>query len=96
MATNSIKSSWQAVSVVPGDACCAAVQELRGQRFLARTAPRLPLPACTSQDRCQCKYQRYSDRRAAPRRAADEGAASTPAPPSGEQRRPGERRERRR
>ncbi len=92
---NSTKGGWQAVSIVPGAGACARAQEMRGQRFLARNAPRLPLPACTNQDRCQCKYQRYGDRRAGPRRAEDEPAGSRKTPTGQERRRPGERRERR-
>ena len=88
---NSIKSSWQSVSIVPGSGACKHAEALREQRFLARNAPRLPLPECTNQDSCKCKYQRYSDRRAGPRRAEDRFAAQrTTAKP--ERRRPGERR----
>ena len=93
--TKPINSTWQAVSIVPGASACAAVEELRGQRFLTRAAPRLPLTACNNQDQCQCKYKRYTDRRDSPRRAEDQGG-SRPAPPKQERRRPGERRERRR
>jgi hypothetical protein len=93
--TKPINSNWQAVSIVPGDKACAAVRELRDQRFLARAAPRLPLPACDNQDQCRCKYQRYTDRRSSPRRAEDQLGGSRPTPPKPERRRPGERRERR-
>jgi len=94
--TKPINSTWQAVSIVPADGACAAVQELRGKRFLTRAAPRLPLAACNNQDQCQCKYTRYTDRRGSPRRAEDQLAGSRSAPPKPERRRPGERRERRR
>jgi hypothetical protein len=92
---NSIKSSWQAVSIVPGPGACEAAQQRRQERYLARNAPRLPLSDCTNQDRCQCKYQRYSDRRAGPRRAEDQPAGNRSPAPARERRRPGERRERR-
>jgi hypothetical protein len=94
--TKPINSTWQAVSIVPGAGACAAVEELRGKRFLTRAAPRLPLAACNNQDQCQCKYQRYPDRRDSPRRAEDQLGGSRPTPPKQERRRPGERRERRR
>jgi len=94
--TKPINSTWQAVSIVPGAGACAAVQELRQQRFLTRAAPRLPLAECNNQDQCQCKYKRYTDRRASPRRAEDQLGGSRPTPPKLERRRPGERRERRR
>ena len=89
---NSIKSSWQSVSIVPGPRACKRVEALRETRFLARNAPRLPLPDCTNQDGCQCKYQRHADRRAGPRRSEDRfaGKRDTAKP---ERRRPGERRE---
>jgi len=89
-------STWQAVSKVPGAGACAAVQELRGKRFLTSTAPRLPLTVCNNQVRCQCKYTRYTDRRGSPRRAEDQLGGSRGTPPQPERRRPGERRERRR
>jgi len=91
----SIKSSWQAVSVVPGRDACEAVEKLREQRFLVRGAPRLPLPNCTNQDRCQCKYQRWSDRRSNIRRSDDRFEGKSGAASGKERRRPGERRERR-
>lgn len=93
--SNSIKSSWQSVSIVPGAGACEAAQGLRQKRFLARNAPRLPLPTCTNQDNCQCKYQRYSDRRTGARRAEDQLAGKRSAVSGPERRRPGERRERR-
>jgi len=92
MAT-AIKKSWHAVCVVPGGTACAAAQRLRGQRFLSPVAPRLPLPDCSNQNQCQCKYQHMADRRGEPRRSDDVGVPATPR--SGERRRPGERRERR-
>jgi hypothetical protein len=93
MAT-SIKGSWKAVVILPGDPACAAAGELSGKRFLARNAPRLPLTECTNQDGCTCKYRHHGDRRSDQRRA---GAARVFIPtrtPGKEKRRPGERRER--
>ena len=95
MAT-SAKDSWKAVSVVAGNSAWEAAQRLRDQRFLSREAPRLPLPECTNQDKCQCKYQHFASRRAWLRRATDAGSTTAGASPGDERRRPGERRERRR
>jgi hypothetical protein len=96
MAT-SAKSSWKAFAILADDAACAAARELRGKRFLSRNAPRLPLPECSKQDQCQCKYRHLGDRRGPQRRAVDEGAFLRLAKPvTKEHRRPGERRERRR
>jgi hypothetical protein len=66
-------SKWHAVSVVPGEPNCTAVQQLRGMRFLAAEAPRIPVPQCAMPARCQCVYRHYADRRAALRRIADRG-----------------------
>lgn len=41
---------------------CAAVREIRGQRFLEREAPSLPLPGCMK-SRCHCIYIHHDDRR---------------------------------
>jgi hypothetical protein len=92
----SSKGSWKAVAVQPGESVCAAAKELSKKRFLPGNAPRLPLPDCTIQDRCQCKYRHYGDRRGEQRRLGSERAllASNPKAPAQERRRPGERRER--
>lgn len=41
---------------------CGALRAYRGKRFLARTAPPLPVPGCTAQ-RCSCHYVHHADRR---------------------------------
>ena len=63
-----------AVSIATGPRCCAAARELRGQRFLSREAPPLPLKACDRAD-CTCRYEHHSDRRKGLRRARDMGVA---------------------
>ncbi len=96
MAT-SVKGSWKAVAILANDEACAAARLLRGKRFLSRNAPRLPLPECSKQDSCDCKYRHLGDRRGPPRRAGDEGTFLRPVRKTlKEQRRPGERREPRR
>jgi hypothetical protein len=95
MAT-SVKDPWKAVVIVPGDSACTAATQLRGKRFLSRNAPRLPLPECSRQDQCQCKYRHLSDRRGAQRRFGEETRIGPTEPVAKEKRRPGERRERRR
>jgi hypothetical protein len=90
-----IDKSWHAVCVVPGRMACEAAQRLRGQRFLSRDAPRLPLPDCNHQAECQCKYQHLADRRGDPRRTEDTAVGIAPKAVGNERRRPGERRERR-
>ena len=63
---------YQAVSIVCASQCCAAVKSLAGQRFLARSAPSLPLPACSRSNQCKCTFQKYDDRREDDRRLPGE------------------------
>jgi hypothetical protein len=67
-------AAHHAVSVVTGPRCCAEAKALRGQKFLSRQAPALPLKDCNRDD-CTCRYEHYEDRRATPRRARDMGVA---------------------
>jgi hypothetical protein len=46
---------------------CRAARELEGERFLAKNAPALPLPACTAA-KCTCRFTKLSDRRTDGRR----------------------------
>jgi hypothetical protein len=63
---------FQAVSIAYGGKCCAAVKALAGQRFLAGSAPALPLPACNLPNQCKCSFQKYDDRRDDNRRVPGE------------------------
>jgi len=63
-----------AVSIETGRNCCHGARMLRGQRFLSREAPTLPLKNC-GLDECTCHYTHHEDRRAGPRRARDMGVA---------------------
>jgi hypothetical protein len=65
---------YHAVSIAPGDRCCAASRDLVGKRFLSRDAPPLPLKDCT-QPTCTCRYAHYDDRRKGPRRATELGVS---------------------
>jgi hypothetical protein len=69
------KDPWHAVSVVGGTPACTAVAKLRGRRFLAEEAPRLPIVDCSAPASCRCTYRHFADRRATLRRAADRGMA---------------------
>lgn len=53
---------FQAVSIRSADDGCTAAHALRGRRFLAAAAPRLPLPNCDA-PRCLCHYMHHGDRR---------------------------------
>ena len=65
---------WHAVMIVTSGTACPAAIGCRGKRFLSSEAPRLPLPECVAES-CGCKYRHYDDRRNAPRRAEERGAA---------------------
>lgn len=54
---------YQSVSVVCGSKCCAAVKMLSAERFLAGSAPALPLASCTVPEQCNCCFRKYDDRR---------------------------------
>lgn len=63
----SVKPSFRAVAVNPGDCACANARKLSGQRFLSREAPILPLRDCGNV-RCKCTYLHHADRRGPERR----------------------------
>jgi len=67
-------NAWHAVAVVPGPRACDAARRLRGQRFLSREAPALPLKDCQVAG-CTCRYEHHDDRRTGPRRAQELGAS---------------------
>jgi hypothetical protein len=60
---------FHAVSIVPGEQCCAQVKALQGVRLLSAEAPRLPIVGCTTAQDCQCRYQHHEDRRGPSRRS---------------------------
>jgi len=57
-----VVNPFHAVSIEPGPKACAAARELEGKRFLASSAPMLPLRECGSAS-CKCHYVHYNDRR---------------------------------
>lgn len=57
-----LTNPWHSVAVQPGPKRCAAVENLLGQRFLSKEAPRLPLKDCT-ESQCTCRYRHFEDRR---------------------------------
>ena len=65
------RSPWHAVSIVTTNASCHTARALRGIRFLAEEAPRLPLAQCGAGSSCPCAYKHYDDRRGPPRRAEE-------------------------
>jgi hypothetical protein len=71
---------WNAVSIVCTSASCAAAQALKGRRFLSGAAPRVPLADCATPAACPCTYRKHADRRAGPRREADESGLRRASP----------------
>ena len=53
---------FHAVSIIPAEGCCSAVNSIKVQRFLSEEAPGLPLADCAAED-CRCKYIHHADRR---------------------------------
>lgn len=58
------RNPYRATSIQAGADACPAVKSVAGKRFLdtERDLPILPLPECDA-SRCNCRYQRYEDRR---------------------------------
>ena len=69
-------SKWHAVTVVLHTSSCAAAALCRNERFLAKDAPRLPLPDCEHPENCKCTFRHYTDRRAGARRSNELGVVS--------------------
>lgn len=57
-----VVNPYHAVSIQPGPRACAQARALQGRRFLATSAPSLPLPECGTSG-CSCRYQHHDDRR---------------------------------
>lgn len=53
---------YHAVAIKYSENACDAAKALTGRRFLANTAPQLPLPRCDFHN-CRCKFAHYEDRR---------------------------------
>ena len=62
-----VASPYHSVSIVPAKNGCASARKHVNQRFLAREAPRFPLPDCDVLV-CQCRYYHFDDRREEDRR----------------------------
>ena len=60
-------SPYHGVSIMPEKNCCSGARNLGERRYLAREAPRLPLPDCDAA-MCHCRYSHFDDRREGDRR----------------------------
>lgn len=78
MPTTKTRLHYHCVSIIGGPNGCAAVKELASQRLLSADAPRLPLKTCDHPETCACKFRHHDDRRAGPRRAAEDGRHARP------------------
>lgn len=67
--------NFSAVAIqVPANAhACWAVARIGNRRFLARQAPKLPLPGCDC-TQCHCYYENFDDRRQYQRRSSSASA----------------------
>lgn len=61
-------TNFRAAAIVPCADACEDARRLGARRFLARSAPLLPLRQCTQSDQCDCTYRKFSDRRRDPDR----------------------------
>ena len=60
--TQKKSTEYHAVSIKYSERACDAAKAMTGRRFLARAAPRLPLPECNALE-CRCKFAHHDDRR---------------------------------
>ncbi len=81
-----VRAKYHAVAIRPGTISCQSVQRWTGRRLLSKDAPGLPVPGCNL-PKCNCQYRHYADRRAGPRRVADQ--FNLPVEFSGKERRAG-------
>jgi hypothetical protein len=65
-----------AVEIRTRSGACDSARTLEGQRFLAKDAPALPLPACAAAQ-CSCSFAKLSDRRTEGRRLSQGGLAAS-------------------
>jgi hypothetical protein len=56
-------AKYPAVTIVPGQKRCPAVEALEDTRILANHAPALPMPNCSIPSECRCRFKKYVDRR---------------------------------
>jgi len=73
--TVSRTNAFQAVGVIACSQGCSAVGQAKGVRFLARQAPRLPLPDCDRAANCRCRFEKFADRRTLVQRSPYNNAA---------------------
>ena len=62
-----VATPYHSVSIGPAKNGCTSAKRHVNQRFLAREAPRLPLPDCDALV-CHCRYSHFDDRREEDRR----------------------------
>ena len=63
-------SPYHGVLIMPEKNCCSGAMNLGERRYLAREAPRLPLPNCDAAN-CHCRYSHFDDRRDGERRRSN-------------------------
>lgn len=53
---------FHAVSLTTGRSACTNAREIEGKRYLAESAPRIPLTGCDVAS-CECRFTHHPDRR---------------------------------
>jgi hypothetical protein len=66
---------FAAVEIRRRTGACEAARALDGRRFLANQSPALPLAGCTKA-RCDCRFEKLSDRRTDDRRWQHDGLSA--------------------
>ena len=61
------RNPYRACAIIPGQAACEAVEQLREKRILLADVPLVPLPDC-DRLKCDCRYRHFEDRRNQERR----------------------------
>lgn len=65
--TKTARPAHRCVIIEPGLIPCKAIHAYEGKRILMDKAPTLPVQGCDAKQ-CECRFQRYDDRRVGPRR----------------------------
>jgi hypothetical protein len=72
---NKAATQFSSVEIRLRSNACPAARALKGQRFLAKEAPTLPLPGCSAAQ-CSCSFAKLSDRRTDGRRLEHDGLSA--------------------
>jgi len=60
--SRNMDTAFHAVSIKFTSNACNSAKAMAGRRFLASSAPKMPLPDCTAPE-CNCRFAHFDDRR---------------------------------